>query len=138
YQSEFGKENPVCFFQRARSRILSADVLVLNHTLFFTMLGGLEEEIEGGLLFRNDFVIFDEAHTMETVASKHIGLSVSNGQVRYSLQRLWNPRTQKGLLTALPQRGALKLVADLLKEAEDFFAKIETACEDLHQRTKRT
>jgi ATP-dependent DNA helicase DinG len=138
YQSEFGKESPVCFFQRARSRILSADVLVLNHTLFFTLLGGLEEEIEDGLLFRNDFVIFDEAHNMESVASKHIGLSVSNVQMRYNLQRLWNPRTQKGLLGMVPNSGATKLVGESLNQAEDFFAKVETACEDLHQRTKRT
>ena len=138
YQSEFGKESPVCFFQRARSRILSADVLVLNHTLFFTLLGGLEEEIEGGLLFRNDFVIFDEAHNMESVASRHIGLSVSNVQMRYNLQRLWNPRTQKGLLGMVPNSGATKLVGESLNQAEDFFAKVETACEDLHQRTKRT
>src|SRR5204862_7012114 len=124
YASEFGKENGICFFQRARSRILSADVLVLNHTLFFTLLGGLDEEIEGGLLFRNDFVVFDEAHTMETVASKHIGLSVSRVQMRYNLQRLWNPRTRKGLLATLHQGGAMKLVADLLEEAEEFFAKV--------------
>src|SRR6516225_10775897 len=39
YQSEFAKQGAVCFFQRARQRILSADVLVLNHTLFFTLLG---------------------------------------------------------------------------------------------------
>src|SRR2546426_3377715 len=50
YQSEFAKQNEVCFFQRARNRILSSDVLVLNHTLFFTLLGGLEEEVEGGIL----------------------------------------------------------------------------------------
>src|SRR5439155_20145834 len=37
YPSEFAKHGPVCFFQRARKRILSSDVLVLNHTLFFTM-----------------------------------------------------------------------------------------------------
>src|SRR6185503_20081873 len=97
YQSDFGKEKGICFFQRARNRILASDVLVLNHTLFFTLLGGIEEEIEGGILFKNDFVIFDEAHTMEAVASKHIGLSVSSGQVRYALNRLWNPRTEKGL-----------------------------------------
>src|SRR5258706_15744877 len=65
HQSEFGKQNGVCFFQRARKRILSADVLVLNHTLFFTLLGGLDEEVEGGILFKNDFVIFDEAHQVE-------------------------------------------------------------------------
>src|SRR5213075_2086303 len=117
YASEFGKQNGICFFQRARSRILSADLLVLNHTLFFTLLGGVEEQAEGGVLFKNDFVIFDEAHTVEQVASRHIGLGVSSGQVRYSLQRLWNPRTEKGLLALLRQGPGVKLVADVLKEA---------------------
>src|ERR1041385_1754654 len=31
FASDFAKQNGVCFFQRARQRILSADVLVLNH-----------------------------------------------------------------------------------------------------------
>ena len=137
YPSDFGKDHPICFFQRARNRILSSDVLVLNHTLFFTLLGGLEEEIEGGILFRNDFVVFDEAHHMEHVASRHIGLSVSSGQVRYALHRLWNPRTEKGLLATLRKGSAVKLVADLLKEADGFFANVETACEVLQQAAKK-
>ena len=133
HQSEFAKQNTLCFFQRARKRILSADVLVVNHTLFFTLLGGIEEEIEGGILFKNDFVIFDEAHQMESVASRHIGLSVSSGQMRYALQRLWNPRTQKGLLATLRQGPSVKLVVDLLEEAEKFFAEVETACEEIRR-----
>jgi ATP-dependent DNA helicase DinG len=137
YPSDFGKDHPICFFQRARNRILASDVLVLNHTLFFTLLGGLEEEIEGGILFRNDFVIFDEAHHMEHVASRHIGLSVSSGQVRYALHRLWNPRTEKGLLATLRKGAAVKLVADLLKEADGFFANVESACETLQQAAKK-
>jgi ATP-dependent DNA helicase DinG len=136
HPSDFAKQNQVCFFQRARSRILSADVLVLNHTLFFTLLGGLEEEVEGGIMFRNDFVIFDEAHQMEHVASKHIGLSISSGQLRYSLQRLWNPRTEKGLLATLRDGGTVRLVASLLKEAETFFSNVEAACEEIHQSAK--
>jgi len=112
-------------------------VLVVNHTLFFTLLGGLEEEIEGGILFRNDFVIFDEAHHMEHVASRHIGLSVSSGQVRYALHRLWNPRTEKGLLATLRKGAAVKLVAELLKEADGFFANVETACETLQQVARK-
>jgi ATP-dependent DNA helicase DinG len=137
YPSDFGKDHPVCFFQRARNRILSSDVLVVNHTLFFTLLGGLEEEIEGGILFRNDFVIFDEAHHMEHVASRHIGLSISSGQVRYALHRLWNPRTEKGLLATLRKGAAVKLVAELLKEADGFFANVETACETLQQAARK-
>lgn len=137
YQSDFSKDHPLCFFQRARNRILSSDVLVLNHTLFFTLLGGLSEEQEGGILFKNDFVVFDEAHTMESVASKHIGLSVSSGQLRYALNRLWNPRTEKGLLATLRQGTSVKLVAELLGQADDFFANVETACEELQKAAKQ-
>ena len=133
FQSEFGKEHGICFFQRARKRILSSDVLVLNHTLFFTLLGGIDEEVDGGILFKNDFLIFDEAHTVEKVASKHIGLSVSSGQMRYALQRLWNPRTEKGLLATLRQGAAVQLVADLIEHSDKFFAEVESACEELRQ-----
>ncbi len=136
HQSDFGKQNGICFFQRARSRILAADIVVLNHTLFFTLLGGIGEEVDGGILFKNDFVIFDEAHTVESVASRHIGLSVSNGQLRYTLQRLWNPRTEKGLLSLLRKGVAVNLVADLLREAENFFTEVEGACEDLIKNRK--
>ena len=137
YQSDFGKDHGICFFQRARNRILSSDVLVLNHTLFFTLLGGVNEEQEGGILFKNDFVIFDEAHTMEQVASRHIGLSVSSGQVRYALNRLWNPRTEKGLLATLRKGNAVKLVADILSESDKFFENVETACEELAREVKK-
>ncbi len=137
YPSEFAKQHEVCFFQRARNRILASDVLVLNHTLFFTLLGGLEEDSDGGILFKNDFLIFDEAHQMESVASKHIGLSISSGQVRYALQRLWNPRTEKGLLGTLRQGRAAKLVAEVLREADAFFGNVETACEEIQQSAGR-
>jgi ATP-dependent DNA helicase DinG len=119
-----------CFYQRARSDMLAADVLVLNHTLFFTLLGAQEDEPKGGVLMKNDFVVFDEAHTVERVASGHIGIGVSNAQVRYGLQRLWHPNTKKGLLTVL-RRGKEKWVEDALKEADKFFAAVEQACEKI-------
>jgi len=138
FPSDFAKDHPVCFFQRARSRVLSADVLVLNHTLFYTLLGTVEEGADsGGILFKNDFVIFDEAHTMETVASKHIGLSVSHGQLAYTLNRLWNPKTQKGLLANFASRGsAINGVVESLQESDEFFADVEAAC-DAIQSTAR-
>jgi ATP-dependent DNA helicase DinG len=133
HPSDFAKDHGVCFFQRARNKILSSDVMVLNHTLFFTLLGGIDEEIDGGILFKNDFVIFDEAHTVESVASRHIGLSVSSGQMRYSLNRLWNPRTEKGLLATLRSGNSVKLVADILSEADKFFENVENACEEIQK-----
>lgn len=136
HQSDFARDHDTCFFQRVRNRILSADVVILNHTLFFTLLGGVDEEMEGGILFKNDFVVFDEAHTMEQVASRHIGLSVSSGQVRYSLNRLWNPKTEKGLLATLRQGKAVKLVAEILSESDKFFENVETACEEIQAELK--
>ncbi|MBI5385485.1 MAG: DEAD/DEAH box helicase, partial [Verrucomicrobia bacterium] len=131
-QSEFSKEHGMCFFQRARNRIMSADVVVLNHTLFFTLLGGLSEDAaEGGILFKNDFVIFDEAHTVESVASKHIGLSVSSAQLRWALNRLWNPKTEKGLLATMRRGDAVRRVAELLEHGDKFFSEVELACEEL-------
>ncbi|HSY44166.1 MAG TPA: helicase C-terminal domain-containing protein [Candidatus Acidoferrum sp.] len=137
YPSDFAKDHGVCFFQRARNKILSSDVLVLNHTLFFTLLGGVDEDMEGGILFKNDFVVFDEAHTVEHVASRHIGLSVSSGQMRYALNRLWNPRTEKGLLATLRKGNAVKLAADILSEADKFFDNVETACNEIQSQVKK-
>lgn len=129
--SDFAEVHGACFFQRARSQILSADVVILNHTLFFMLLGAAEEEVTDGVLFKNDFLVFDEAHTVEHVASRHIGANVSMTQVRFALQRLWNPRTEKGLLGLLRQGNTARLVGDVLLEADRFFGEVEMACEDL-------
>jgi len=140
--SETAKTHGECFFQRARRRFLGADVLVLNHSLFFASLGVLENAEEedglgGGLLFKNDFVIFDEAQHLERVASRHIGVSVSSGQMRFNLQRLWNPRTEKGLLSVLRKGEVIKHVAESLKEADKLFGSVESACDALHEKAPR-
>jgi ATP-dependent DNA helicase DinG len=120
--------NARCFYQQARKRFVSADVLVLNHTLFFVNLAGLgeSEERSGGYLFANDFVVFDEAHTLETVASRHIGLSVSQYGLRHALQRLYNPRSKKGLFTVLRNPEGVREIAGLLDDVEAFFREVET------------
>lgn len=134
YQSDLVDKGRVCFFQRARKRILSADILVVNHTLFFTLMNAVDEEQKGGVLFKNDFVIFDEAHTVEPVAARHIGVSVGSGQVRYALQRLYNPQTQKGLLAVLRRGESIKTVADTIDLSEKFFSNIESACNEITER----
>jgi ATP-dependent DNA helicase DinG len=87
-----------CYYFRARRRMWSANVLVVNHALFVTDLAlrGLDEG--AGFLPEYDIVVLDEAHTFEAVAAEHLGLKVSGGQVEYLLTRLYNDRTHKGLL----------------------------------------
>ena len=119
-------QNAKCFYQNARKRLVSADVVVMNHTLFFLNLGGIAEQEENstGYLFANDFVIFDEAHTVEQVAARHIGLGVSQYGLRYVLRRLYNPDTKKGLFQLHRNVDGVKETANVLADVETFFDKL--------------
>src|SRR5437762_10271842 len=120
-------QNPRCFYQQARKRLLAADVIVLNHTLLFMLLGSPAEQEgrESGFLFPNDFIIFDEAHTVEQVASKQIGIGVSQYGLRSTIQRLYNARTKKGLFTVMRDAAGVRLAAELIDQVDQFFAAIE-------------
>ena len=124
-------KNPRCFYQEVRRRALAADILVLNHTLFFTLLGGLDEveARENGFLLANDFAIFDEAHTLENVASRHLGIGVSQYGIRQTLQRLYNPRTKKGLFTTVKEAGAVAATAEILPLCDRFFEELGEKCQ---------
>ena len=120
-----------CFYQQARKRLLSSDVIVINHTLLFMLLGSpdAQEERESGYLFPNDFIIFDEAHTVEQVASRQIGIGISQYGLRSTIQRLYNARTHKGLFTVMRDAIGVRLAADLVDELDRFFAAIESSCD---------
>lgn len=116
-----------CFFQQARKEAAEAEAVVVNHTLFFALLDMEALLEESGFLFPNDFVVFDEAHTLENVASSQLGLRLSQAGLRFDLQRLYNPRSRKGLLRTLGASKAMVGVERALSEAEGFFAEIGEA-----------
>jgi ATP-dependent DNA helicase DinG len=121
-------QDPRCFYQQARKRLLAADVIVLNHTLLFILLGSpdMQEERESGFLFPNDFIIFDEAHTVEQVASKQIGIGVSQYGLRSTIQRLYNARTRKGLFPVMRDAIGVRLAAELIDDVDKFFSAVES------------
>src|SRR5437868_9630736 len=121
-------QNPRCFYQNARKRLLAADVIVLNHTLLFILLGSPDEqqERESGFLFPDDFIVVDEAHTIEQVASRQIGIGISQYGLRSTIQRLYNARTRKGLFTAMRDAEGVRLAAELIDDIEKFFAAVES------------
>src|SRR5213592_1817939 len=120
-----------CFYQQARKRLLGADVLVINHTLLFILLISpeVQEERESGFIFPNDFLILDEAHTVERVASRQIGIGISQYGLRSIIQRLYNARTRKGLFTVTRDAEGVRLAAELVDDAEKFFAAVESRCD---------
>src|SRR5205807_9151834 len=90
------------------------------------------------IFFTNVFIMYDEAHDLARVAARHIGVSASSGQVRFALQRLWNPRTEKGVLATLRRGTAVKLVAELFDATDKFFVELEEACEGLARQNAAT
>ena len=69
-----------CFVLAARQNALTADVVVVNHHLFFADVM-LKDDGLGELLPACNTVIFDEAHQLPEVAGLFFGESVSTTQV---------------------------------------------------------
>jgi ATP-dependent DNA helicase DinG len=83
--------------------------------------GGARE----GYLFPNDFIIFDEAHTIEQVASRQVGIGISQYGLRATIQRLYNARSKKGLFTVTRDAAGVTLAAAVVDQADRFFAAID-------------
>jgi len=120
-----------CFYHNSRKRFEAADLVVINHTLLFVLLDDPDEmaERESGFIFPNDFLILDEAHTVENVASRQIGIRISQYGLRSTIQRLYNARTRKGLFTVTRDAEGVRLAAELVDDAEKFFAAVESRCD---------
>ena len=69
-----------CFVMKARREAQQADVVVVNHHLFFADVA-LKEGGMAELLPSANTIIFDEAHQLPEVATLFFGTSVSTGQV---------------------------------------------------------
>lgn len=106
-----------CFYYQARRRIQNAQILVVNHALFFTDLAMRQQQAQ--ILPNYDAVVLDECHTLESVASDHLGLSISSGQIDYTLKKLFNPKTNKGLLTTFGLTQVSKLCYECIEQLDE-------------------
>jgi ATP-dependent DNA helicase DinG len=130
-----GKKCPTyaeCFYYKARRRAWNADILIVNHALFFSDLALRREG--ASILPDYDVVVFDEAHTIEAVAADHLGISVTSGQVEYLLNKLYNDRGNKGLLVHHKHVEGQRLVQTVRMMADDLFDAVRhwqmTHCKD--------
>jgi len=122
-----------CFVFRMRREAAEADLVVVNHHLFFADLA-LRSSSAGdagaAVLPGYDAVIFDEAHAVEEVATEHFGVQLSSFRVaelaRDALKAL---QAKPGMLEAAG------LATRLLREGRDFFdAALLTAPEETAPR----
>jgi ATP-dependent DNA helicase DinG len=76
-----------CFLVKARQKAMQADIVVVNHHLFFADLA-LKEQGFGELIPAADSIIFDEAHLIPDIASEYFGENFSTRQLRDQLKDL--------------------------------------------------
>ncbi|MEO6005279.1 MAG: helicase C-terminal domain-containing protein [Opitutus sp.] len=116
-----------CFYQRARARMRSANLVIVNHALLFALISSGGAQANGatadtrGVLFADDFVVLDEAHTVPEVATDNFGLSLSSYGVDRALKYLFNPRTKRGLFRKFGGAEVQQLVIDALDASGQFF-----------------
>ncbi len=91
-----------CFYQRARRRAASAELLVVNHHLLFTDLAvrrATQNYTQAAVLPAYGRLILDEAHNVEDAATSHLGVELTRRGLFRMLSRL--DRKGRGILTAV-------------------------------------
>lgn len=101
---------------------MGAQLMIVNHALLFSDMA--LRRLGVALLPDYDTVILDECHTVEAVAGDHLGIRVSSGQFDYLFDRLYNDRTQKGLLVESDLKGLQKQVERCRFAASNLFADL--------------
>lgn len=106
-----------CFYYAMRRSLGECDILVVNHALLVVDLVLKRRGVS--FLPRYAALVVDEAHTLESVATSHLGAEVSSSGVQRLLKTLVR-RPGKGLVPALAPHaeGFVRAAADA---AEGFF-----------------
>ena len=105
-----------CFITWMHQRAHEADIIIVNHHLFFADLA-LRKDDFGSILPEYSAVVFDEAHEIEDVASEYFGRQVSN----YRFEELARDAELTLRVTRLGKPPILKRVLRLRERARSFF-----------------
>jgi ATP-dependent DNA helicase DinG len=116
-----------CPYQRARSRLQKAQVIIVNHSLLFALLNaGMGPRGKArGILFPEDAVVLDEAHRVPAIATEHFGLSLSSYGIQRALLGLYHPQKKRGFLKRYGSAFDFQCVENALEANREFFASID-------------
>ena len=114
-----------CFITRMRDRADKADIVVVNHHLFFADLNVRGNQF-GKVIPDYGAVIFDEAHLIEDIASDYFGFQVSNFQIDELVRDTDNLPIGDAVVT----RDLTKLAAKIVGLADQFWLRFRQAKTD--------
>lgn len=111
-----------CFITRMRSRADAADIVIVNHHLFFADLNVRGNQF-GKVIPDYDAVIFDEAHLIEDIASDYFGFQVSS----FQLDEIVRDTDSLPITDAAVTRDLTKLAAKMVSLGDQFWLKFTLA-----------
>ncbi|MFM1873124.1 MAG: putative ATP-dependent helicase DinG, partial [Planctomycetota bacterium] len=117
------KQYDRCHWQKARRRMQTAQVLIVNHALYFADLA--LRMAGASYLPPHRVVIFDEAHHLERTATESLGLRVSARTVGWHLRRLHGRRNENSLLAKHGSTAARMYWEEARQFNEAFFGMLE-------------
>jgi ATP-dependent DNA helicase DinG len=121
-----------CFYQKARRKIETADIIIANHSLLFSDLALRQQGFE--LLPDYKYVIIDEAHNIEHVAEDHFGIDISSFRIKRLLNELYNPARHKGFLSFVAGQNAVDAVFKASSASDYFFRNINSWFQDNYEQ----
>ncbi|MFQ5927115.1 MAG: ATP-dependent DNA helicase [Terriglobia bacterium] len=106
-----------CFITQMHQRAAAADIIIVNHHLFFADLAVRADDF-GSIIPDYSAIIFDEAHELEEVASQYFGTQVSNYRFEDLARDTENTLRRK----QLGGKRLSKLLRQLRERTQNFFA----------------
>lgn len=117
-----------CFVTKMRKRAQDADVVVVNHHLYFADLAlrsGRGAAGQAGVIPDHDAVVFDEAHLVEDIATDFFGVSVSTTRLAVLVRD-----ASRTLSAARLDLQAERLLTRVANTAASLFATLPQAAGD--------
>jgi len=105
-----------CFLTAMHQRAREANLIIVNHHLFFADLA-LKKDDFGSILPEYSAVVFDEAHEIEDVASDYFGRQISN----YRVDELARDTDQTLRLAKLGSAALLRRTQRIRERSRTFF-----------------
>jgi ATP-dependent DNA helicase DinG len=111
-----------CFITKMRARAGDADIVIVNHHLFFADLNVRGNQF-GKVIPDYAAVIFDEAHLIEDIASDYFGFHVSS----FQLDELVRDSDALPVKDAIVTRELTKIAAKIIGLADQFWIRFSMA-----------
>lgn len=111
-----------CYITRMRQRAAEADIVIVNHHLFFADLSLRGDNGYGRVLPEYSAVVFDEAHLIEDIAADYFGAQISSYQIDELVRDVGNLT----LTDVNVNRDLTKISGRIINFADRFFGNFQT------------